>query len=1355
MAANDASRVVHMFRTPAIGGPQHDAFLRSLAQETGTPEIEELLTEFRYNIETDDRDLTEQELTRLSWLLSETFEQEQFGTSTFLPGKGTLTVEVGPRLSFSTAWSSNAVTICQACGLECIRRIERSRRYEFTTKSKSISDEERKAIENAIHDRMTEFIIEEPITSFAPDQEALAAAVGTRWIPVMEQGRAALQSISEELGLAFDDWDLDFYTKLFKDKLARDPSDVECFDLAQSNSEHSRHWFFSGKMVIDGTEMPSTLFQMVKGTNPACSKTDPQPNNSVIAFHDNSSAIRGFPVRAIMPSIESKEDGKEAEPSSYAVKNVEMHGILTAETHNFPCGVAPFPGAETGTGGRIRDVHATGRGALVVAGTSSYCVGNLRIPGYEQPWEDADFEYPSNMARPLQIEIEASNGASDYGNKFGEPVISGYTRSFGMRLPNGERREWIKPIMMSSGVGLLDGRHVTKGEPEKGMVVVKVGGPAYRIGMGGGAASSRVQDAKTADLDFNAVQRGDAEMENKMNRVIRACVELGDKNPIVSIHDQGAGGNGNVLKEISEPAGAELFLRRLPQGDKTMTALELWGAEYQENCALLIRAEHKPLFERICARENMPFAFLGEITGDSIVRVHDERDGSTPVNLHLDDVLGKMPQKTFTSERAENKLEALNLDGVEFSEALDRVLRLLQIGSKRFLTTKVDRSVTGLIAQQQCVGPLHTPLADVGIIAQAHFPDANGKFTGVATAIGEQPIKGLVSAGAMARMTVAESLTNLVFAKVTALEDVKCSANWMWAAKLAGEGAAMYDACEAMCKVMHEVGIAVDGGKDSLSMAAKAGDEVVKCPGQLAISVYAMCPDVTLTATPDLKRVDEPSRLVHIAISEGGRLGGSALAQVYKQIGDSAPDLDDPSKLVAAFNATQEALEARQILAGHDVSDGGLITCILEMAFAGNLGLDITVPSKHGVLADLFAEEAGLVLQVAESHLEAVKGRFEAAGVTCTDLGAVVADAKTLAIKYEDADLFAAQSSMTHWRDVWEATSFRLDKLQANPACVESEMTGLKDRTLPPWKVSFDVEPEAAHQAKILSELASSATSKPRVAVLREEGSNGDREMAAAFTAAGFEAWDVAVADLKLGKVKLADFQGIAFVGGFSYADVMDSAKGWAGVIRFNEAVWNEFQTFYQRPDTFSLGVCNGCQLMALLGWVPGLDETYNQSTHDVNWEKQPRFVHNASGRYESRFVSVKVREDNGAMMFKGMEGSVLGVWVAHGEGRAHFPDEAVMKSVLEQGQAPLRYVDDAGEETEAYPFNPNGSPKGVTALASANGRHLALMPHPERACRMWQWPWKPTGESWTQAELSTSPWAKMFNNAYRFATSS
>ena len=540
-----------------------------------------------------------------------------------------------------------------------------------------------------------------------------------------------------------------YKTLSFQEKLGRDPTDVECFDMGQSNSEHSRHWFFGGKMVIDGEEKSDTLFKMVKDTLPK-----DKPNNSIIAFHDNSSSIRGYECTAIKPTV-----GK---PGPASQQKQTLHPILTAETHNFPSGVAPFPGAETGTGGRLRDVTATGRGAYPVAGVSSYCVGNLNIPGYDMPWEDKTFKYASNLALPLDIAVEASNGASDYGNKFGEPVIHGFARSFGQRLPNGERFEWVKPIMFSAGVGQLDGLHTEKGEPSPGMLVVKIGGPAYRIGIGGGAASSRIQSSENADLDFDAVQRGDAEMENRMVRLMRACCDLGDRNPIISVHDQGAGGNGNILKELVEPVGAEYDIRNVYVGDNTLSVLEIWGAEYQENNGLLLDEKDLPLFKEIADRENCPFRVLGKVTGDGRVIVRDSSDGSTPVDLPLDLVLGKMPQKTFVDSHQEINLVPFSMPaGTQLNDALSRVLRLLSVGSKRFLVNKVDRSVTGLIAQQPCVGPLQIPLANCGVTAHTHFG-----ITGTVVACGEQPIKGLVDSAAMARMSVAECMTNIMWAKV-------------------------------------------------------------------------------------------------------------------------------------------------------------------------------------------------------------------------------------------------------------------------------------------------------------------------------------------------------------------------------------------------------------------------------------------------------------------------------------------------------------------------------------------------------------------------------------------------------------
>jgi phosphoribosylformylglycinamidine synthase len=730
-------------------------------------------------------------------------------------------------------------------------------------------------------------------------------------------------------------------------------------------------------MIIDGISKPNTLFQMVKATLPPNI-----PNNSIIAFHDNSSSIRGYTVNALTPTSVTSA-------GSVCIETKVLHPILTAETHNFPSAVAPFPGAETGTGGRLRDVMATGRGAYAVAGISAYCVGNLHIPGYDQPWEDKSFTYPANLASPLDIEVLASDGASDYGNKFGEPVIHGFTRSFGLRVPSGERYEWIKPIMFTAGVGALDGRHTTKGEPERGMLVVKVGGPAYRIGIGGGAASSRVQSSENAALDFDAVQRGDAEMENRMNRLMRACCDLGEHNPIVSVHDQGAGGNGNVLKEIVEPAGAEYDIRKVYVGDDTLSVLEIWGAEYQENNALLIRPSSEAIFKEIADRENCPISILGVVTGDGRVVVHDSSDGSTPVDLPLELVLGKMPQKTFTDNHIDCKLEPLTLpDGTTVRTALDHVLRLLSVGSKRFLVHKVDRSVTGLIAQQQCVGPLQLPLANLGITAHTHFG-----ITGTAVACGEQPIKGLVNSAAMARMTVAEAMTNLMWAKISSIEDIKASGNWMYAAKLPGEGAKMYDACEALRDSLLALGAGIDGGKDSLSMAAQCGNELVKAPGELTLTCYVTCPDVTKTVTPDLKcptKCGGKTKLLFVDLGGGNRMGGTALAQVYGQIGNESPDVEDFSVLKNAFLVVQELIDNRMILSGHDRSDGGLAVVLMEMAFAGNCSINIVVPetcSGAGEIGTLFNEEAGIVLEVSDETTKSIIEKFTVRGVPCIEIG--------------------------------------------------------------------------------------------------------------------------------------------------------------------------------------------------------------------------------------------------------------------------------------------------------------------------------------------------------------------------------
>nr|XP_033800859.1 phosphoribosylformylglycinamidine synthase isoform X1 [Geotrypetes seraphini] len=1269
----------------------------------------------------------------LHWIFSCPFDPEGVSSTSLLAAEpSALLVEIGPRLNFSTAMSTNAVSICHGIGLESVDRIECSRRYLIKFVKPPTPSEEQQVI-SSLYDRMTECVYERPVESFL----VFTQPELVHEIDVMGEGCAALERANQELGLAFDSWDLDFYTSLFQ-RVQRNPTSVECFDLAQSNSEHSRHWFFKGCLKVDGEEKAESLFSMIMKTQESSN-----PNN-VIKFCDNSSGIQGKEVQSLFP-----RDPSRAGP--YEKRLSKRHVIFTAETHNFPTGVAPFSGATTGTGGRIRDVQCTGRGAHVVAGTAGYCFGNLHIPDYILPWEDPSFEYPGNFAQPLEVAIEASNGASDYGNKFGEPVLAGFARSFGLRMPNGERKEWIKPIMFSGGVGSMEDSHVQKLLPEPGMHVVKVGGPVYRIGVGGGAASSiKVQGDNASELDFGAVQRGDAEMEQKMNRAVRASIECGDRNPICSIHDQGAGGNGNVLKELSEPAGAVIYARDFQLGDPTLSLLEIWGAEYQESNALLLRPQAKEFLKRVCRREKCPVNFVGRITGDgrivlvdgssqdSITDTTSDKKKRHPVDLQLEWVLGKMPRKDFTLNRVMPAFQPLSLPcNLTVLEALHRILKLPSVGSKRYLTNKVDRSVTGLVAQQQCVGPLHTPLADVAVVALSYF-----EKVGAATAVGEQPIKGLLDPAAGARMAVGEALTNLVFAEVTDLKDVKCSGNWMWAAKLPGEGAALYDACTAMCNVMAQLGIAVDGGKDSLSMAARVGAETIKAPGSLVISVYAVCPDITATVTPDLKNPNGKGVLLHVRISAGQcRLGASALAQCYSQLGDQSPDMDNPEILKACFNVTQTLLRASLLSSGHDVSDGGLITCLLEMAFAGNYGIEVDLPiTEASVLEALFSEELGLVLEVAEAVADTVFELYQNAGVECIRIGSITGKGPHSMVRVCVNGQEVLQEELAVLRGLWESTSFQLERLQANPDCVSQEEKGLGWREGPCFQLTFN----PAVMPKPLQDLA---LPRPLVAVLREEGSNGDREMAACLFMAGFEVWDVTMQDLCSGEINLDMFRGLIFVGGFSYADVLGSAKGWAASVLFNTAVCAQFKKFKHRKDTFSLGICNGCQLMALLGWVvPAIKEEEDLGNTEGEALNQGVLLsHNLSGRFESRFVTVGVQESP-SILLQGMAGSTLGVWVAHGEGHMHFRSEKLLCHTVSHGLAPLRYVDDSGVPTEEYPLNPNGSPLGIAGLCSLDGRHLALMPHPERCVMPWQWPWMP--QEWRR-KLTVSPWMRLFQNAY------
>lgn len=1143
--------------------------------------------------------------------------------------------EVGPKLNYCSPWCSNAMAILQKCGITNITRIEKFYRSTGALPYDKMIQDIRYYESAQMH-----------ITSFAVNREV---------DPV--QNVSNIEQFSNNHQLGFDPYDLQYYDKLFLE-LGRQPTDVELYDLAQSNSEHSRHWQFNGQLVIDDKPLDQTLFQMVKGTLP-------KNNNSVIAFKDNASAINGFRTKWFQPSN-----------GVYVEKEERSHFTLTAETHNFPTGIAPFPGAATGTGGRIRDTVAIGCGGFIQAGTAGYCVG------------DINNQEPYDLHRPEDILIEASNGASDYGNKIGEPLVTGFCRSFGQKV-DGQQREWIKPIMFSGGLGQMFNRNKIKQPPQEGWHIVRVGGPAYRIGMNGGAASSRGQTSANTNFYQSAVQRGDPEMENKMVRVIRTCIEMAN-NPILSIHDQGAGGTANVTKEIVEPLGATIDIRKVVSGDNTLSVRELWVAEYQEQVTCLVAAEDLETILAIGKRENVPVVSIGQIenTGNIVVM-----DGETvAVDLPLDKVLNDIPQKTYQLKQKDNSTSNDQYQSEHFKvDNLLEMLKRVDVGSKRFLTNKVDRSVTGLIAQQQCVGPYGTPLANVAVIAQGY-----DGLTGCATAIGEQPIKGLVNPSAGARMAVGEMLTNMMWVHITKLSDIKCSGNWMWPANSPENRYQMYEACSAMCTLMTELGISIDGGKDSLSMSTvtKKGKRV-DCPGQLVISGYAPVPDITKKVTPDFKGAG--NGLVFINLAPGKeRMGGSQWLLNKGTIGDKSPDVDDSSLLIEVFNGIQQCLRKGYILSGHDRSDGGLITTLIEMAIGGGYGFQIQT-NTCAPLEYLLNEELGVVVEVESKYLTKVINMLPTAqmiGLTSKD--------KHVSVNINGHSMI--NTPLVDFWKAWETTSHQLEYKQANIKSVHNEWNRLFTRNKPVYTQVNVTVPEVN---KI----------KPKMGVLRDEGSNGDREMAAAFYQAGFEVHDICMNDLLTAEENpLTQYRGLAFVGGFSYSDVFGAAKGWYSVILSNPHIKQWFDEFYEREDTFSFGICNGCQLMSLLGWIP-----------------ECKLVKNDSGRFESRYSTVKIGETK-SLMLKGMEGWTLGVWSAHGEG----------KIVTDKISGPLYYVDDNRYATTQYPDNPNGSSNGLAGLVSENGRHLAMMPHPERSFLSWQQPYG-------QTEGKYSPWMRMFVNALEF----
>jgi phosphoribosylformylglycinamidine synthase len=1233
-------------------------------------------------------ELSSEEIAILRWVIAETFEPELVHEYP-LDKAGSFVdfVEIGPRLNVETPFSTNAVAICQTMGVKGITRIEQSKLFYL---DKTTPEEV-----SAKHlDKMTQAVY--PVRGLSSFDSGLRP-VEVQMIPVLEQGEEAIRLANKILGLGMDAWDIKYYTDLFS-RYGRNPTDVEMFQIGNANSEHCRHWYFKGKQVIDGREMEECLLDIIRAPLLASASQDV----SILAFNDNVGALKGFSVPVFVPV-------NPGQASPFKIVRRVMHHTATAETHNHPTLIAPYPGAATGAGGRIRDNCAGGRGSLTGLGITGYCVGNLFVPNYEIAGEVVGGEVSKNHASPLRILIEGSNGISDYENQYGEPLGCGFTRSFCQKV-SGERREFRKPVLYSGGIGHIDGNHTKKRTPEKGMLIVAIGGPAFAIGEGGGAASSILQGQNDAGLDLKSVQRGNGEMANKAVRAIRASVEMGDKNPIESIHDQGAGGPSNVLTELMEAMGGKIDIRKIVLGDKTMSVLSIWSAEYQERYGLLIRPEKLELFQKICERERVNCEVLGEITGDGNVTVIDSKDDIIPVELPLSDILGKLPQKTFKSDHPKRIFNPPVLpNDITLEKAIQITFQQLSVGSKGFLVHKIDRSVGARVAQQPCCGPSQIPIANIAVLADGYFG-----LTGVASSIGEQPLKMLIDPKAGARMAFGEMVTNMMSAGGIQLDGVRYRQNWMCPAKLPGEGALMYDAAIAGKDFAISLGIAADGGKDSLSMAATVGDELVKAPSQLVILGYASMLDITKVLTPDIKAPGESCLgLIDLGLGKN-RLGGSALLQALNQIGDESPDCA-PELLRATWKAIQ-ILHARGVMLSlHDRSDGGLATAVIEMCLGGNCGAHIYSDFS---IESLFSEELGLVIEYRPEDKALINRVLKSEGASL-----LVGVGETTSSHFPH--VFGID--LTTLRQWWEETSHQLEKLQTKNGVADEEFDTYQEVYYPFYHLGF------APRATTIKD----GDFRPKVAVVREEGTNGDREMAAAFYTAGLDPVDVNMNDLLTGKIDLEQFQGLIAPGGFSFMDVFDSAKGWAGTIKFNAKLRGMFDRFYDREDTFTLGICNGCQLFSLLGWVPwkGIDEKI-----------QPRFIHNRSGRFESRWTQVRI-QPSPSVLLTGMEGSTLGVHVAHGEGQVMFPDPKMLVKVLNKNLVPLAYVDSTNEPTEKYPFNPNGSIAGIAALCSPDGRHLAMMPHPERAFLPWQWHYWPKEFS----DVEVSPWLKMFQNARKF----